>query len=107
MSPCAVCDRPGQPLKGVRATFPGGALTWVEAPSPGAACSPECATFVFVRPSDETEDQRKLSAWRWRQRRAQARGEAFNEAPPMDEAERGMLVRDTARRGLELRRGAA
>lgn len=97
-SECLVCGRPGEPLKGVRATFPGGVLTWVAAPSPGVACSPECATFIFVRPRDMTLDERLLTQWRWRQRRAEALGLPFDEPAPMDEAERAMVVRGSMRR---------
>lgn len=99
MTPCAVCGLPGEPLKGVRADFSDGDLRWVTAPSPGNACSPECATLVFVRPWDMTHDEQRLTAWRWRQRRAEARGEVFNEAPPMDEEERKWVVLNSMLRG--------
>ncbi len=93
MKRCDVCGKPGEPLKAIHATFPGGRLTWVPAPPPGVACSPECATFVFVRPKAETRDELKLSAWRWRQRCAESHGLPFDEPCPMDEAERAMVVR--------------
>lgn len=102
MIPCTICGRPGQPLAAVRASFPDCHLTWVTAKSPGVACSPECATFIFVRPTDETHDERALTSWRWRQRRAESLGLPFDEAPPMDEAERGALVRARIRDGLEV-----
>lgn len=75
MSPCTVCGRPGERVHG------------------GAACSVECATLLFVRPKDETPDERALSSWRWRQRRAETRGEPFTEPCPYDEAERALIVR--------------
>jgi hypothetical protein len=64
-----------------------------ETPGDETACSVECATFIFVRPKDETPDERTLTAWRWRQRRAEVRGELFVEPCPMDEAERTLVVR--------------
>lgn len=75
--PCTVCGLPGVPLVALK----------------GVSCSVECATLIRVRPSVETEDERKLSSWRWRQRRAEVRGEVFTEAAPMDEAERRLIVR--------------
>jgi hypothetical protein len=78
-------------------------IEWVPAKSPGVACSVECATLVRVRSSVETPDERRLTSWRWRQRHAQANGRPFDEAPPMDEAERGMVLRLAAwkARGFE------
>ncbi len=100
---CEVCGRPGTPLAAVRPEFIEDhdarktRIRWVPAKSPGNACSPECATFVFVRSSDETQDQRLLTAWRWRQRRAEANNLPFNEAAPLDEAERAAVIRATTR----------
>jgi hypothetical protein len=68
-------------------------IEWAPAPSPGVACSPECATLIRVRPHDETRDEMLLTQWRWRQRWAEARGLPFIEPPPMDEAERAMVLR--------------
>lgn len=71
----------------------------IPAPSPGAACSVECATLIYVRPfKDETPDERRLTSWVWRRRRAQVRGEPFNEPAPMDEFDRAELVRESMRR---------
>lgn len=94
MTPCTVCGLPGEPLRAMSG--------WPErdAPSPGAACSPECATFIFVRPRNETPDERKLTAWAWRKRRAEARGGPFDEPCPMTEADRKWLVWCSLHRGL-------
>jgi len=92
MMTCLVCGREGtEPLKAVKLKFEDDAIecrthiTWEHAPSPGASCSPACASLIFARP---TANDKELEAWRWRQRRAEARGERFDEARPADLEER-------------------
>lgn len=103
MTPCDVCGRDGEPLRAVRPVFHEDHdarkthVEWVAAESPGAACSPECATFVYVKAPQQTPDQRALTAWAWRARRAQSHGVPFEEPPPFNEAERQLLVLETTR----------
>jgi hypothetical protein len=112
---CSVCQRDGaQPLRAIRPEFTEDhdarktRIRWVPAESPGAACSPECATLVYVKPrAGMTRDEIELSAWTWRARRAEVRGEEFTEPPPLSEGDRMFLVQQSLRRGLELRRGNA
>lgn len=105
MTPCSVCGKQGEPLSAVRADFSGGELRWVEGRSPGASCSPECATLVYVRPVDLTTDEMVLTAWAWRTRRAAVRGERFDEPPPFSATERAAILEQ--RRLSKPARGAA
>jgi hypothetical protein len=85
-------------MAAIRADFSSGRLAWIPVPSPGVGCSMECRTLIFVRPTVATAEERALESWRWRQRRAEARGDLFTEPAPMDEVERKMLVRQSMRR---------
>jgi len=73
---CSVCGKPGEALSAVV----------------GAACSPECATLVYVRPLDQSTGEMTLTAWVWRVRRAAAHGLPFDEAPPLTEGQRRAII---------------
>lgn len=94
MTPCVVCGQPGEPLKAVKLSFADNhetrrtEISWEPAPSPGASCSPACASLVFAKPFATTTEQQKLHAWRWRSRRAEVRSERFEEPIPMDAGDR-------------------
>jgi hypothetical protein len=91
---CAVCGKPGEPLKAVRLKFANGGFEGFEhALSPGVSCSPQCASLIFARQTVPGElDEKSIEAWRWRQRRAESLGLPFDEAKPPTFADREWLV---------------